>query len=167
MPVAILYYELRNRWYLASLVKHLDWPGFLVNLLASCSLQLLSETKYEHLWAKVYDKPQPNTFKNKTSIVYLIFQYSQLQSEMWLLRWKRNVIVVSSQWSDDMDIETIEVFQKSHLGSKKVIYFDQLRHWQETDINKSLISQKINWKICITLLSHRFILLNENSLLES
>ena len=51
--------------------------------------------------------------------------------------------------------------------SKKVIYFDQLGHWQQTDVNRRLISQNINSKICITLLSHRFILLNENSLLQS
>ena len=33
------------------------------------------------------------------------------------MRWKNNLIVLLSLWSDDMDIETTEAFQNSHLGA--------------------------------------------------
>ena len=45
-----------------------------------------------------------------------MFQYSQQWSEVWLLRWKKKLIVLLSLWSDDMDIEAREVFEKRHLG---------------------------------------------------
>ena len=32
------------------------------------------------------------------------------------MRWKKNLIVLPSLWSDDMDIETIEFFQNIHFG---------------------------------------------------
>ena len=57
------------------------------------------------------------------------------------MRWKKNLIVLLSLWSDDMDIETIEVFHNSDLGGndQKAAHFDQLKHWQKTEVNRSLL----------------------------
>ena len=32
------------------------------------------------------------------------------------MRWKKNLTVLLSLWSDDMDTKTMGVFQNSHLG---------------------------------------------------
>ena len=46
-------------------------------------------------------------------------------------------------WShfDDIEIETVEVFQTIHLGGtdQKSVYFDQLKHWPKTGVNKRLL----------------------------
>ena len=40
-----------------------------------------------------------------------------------------------------MDIETIAIFQDSHLGDtdQKVLHFGQLRHCQKADVSKKLL----------------------------
>ena len=55
--------------------------------------------------------------------------------------WKKNLIVLPSLWFNGMDIETIAIFQNSHLGGtdQKVLNFDQLRHWQKADVSKKLL----------------------------
>ena len=57
------------------------------------------------------------------------------------MRSKKNLIVLPSLWSDDMDIEIIEVFHNSHLRGtdNKSRSFDQLRHWELTDVNRKLL----------------------------
>ena len=54
------------------------------------------------------------------------------------MTWRKNLIFLPSLWSDDIDIEIIEVFQNSKL-TKKAIYFDQQRHWQKSDVNRRLM----------------------------
>ena len=62
------------------------------------------------------------------------------KAKFLLLKWKKNLIVLPSLWSDDMDIETLENFQNIHLVlTKKVVHFDQLRQWQKTDVNRRLL----------------------------
>ena len=55
--------------------------------------------------------------------------------------WKKNLIALLFLSSDDMDIETREVFQNNHLGGtdQKVVNFDQLRHLRKTDVNRKLL----------------------------
>ena len=38
-----------------------------------------------------------------------------------------------------MDIETIEIFRNSQLVGTDNVHFDQLRHWQKTDVNRRLL----------------------------
>ena len=51
------------------------------------------------------------------------------------------LIVLPSLWSDDMDKRLQRFFRTVTLDVliKKVVYFDQMRHWQKTDINKRLL----------------------------
>ena len=53
----------------------------------------------------------------------------------------KNLIVRPPLWSDDMDIETTDVFQYIHVGDtdEKVVHFDQLRNRQKTDVNRRLL----------------------------
>ena len=57
----------------------------------------------------------------------------------------RNLFVLPSLWSDDMDIETIEVFQNNHLGvtrqvlPNKFVHFNQLRYWHKNDVNRRVM----------------------------
>ena len=55
--------------------------------------------------------------------------------------WKKNLIVLPSLWFNGMDIETIAIFQDSHLGDtdQKVLHFGQLRHCQKADVSKKLL----------------------------
>ena len=63
-----------DTWYLVSKVADLNWPGFLENFLASCTLQQFQVgpsmntgvLKWLILW-----QTTPNTFKSKTSFVHL------------------------------------------------------------------------------------------------
>ena len=50
----------------------------------------------------------------------------------------KSLLFFSSVWSDDMDIETIEVFQTVtfEVLTKKVVHFKQPRYWQKTDVNR-------------------------------
>ena len=40
----------------------------------------------------------------------------------------------------DMDIDTMYVFQNRNLGvtDQKTVHFNQLRHWQNTNVNRRL-----------------------------
>ena len=54
-----------------------------------------------------------------------------------IIEWKKRLFL-PSLWSDDMDIEIIEIFTLEVL-TNKVVHFDQLRHWQKTDVNGRLL----------------------------
>ena len=47
---------------------------------------------------------------------------------------KKNLIVFPSVWSDDMDIETVETFQNSHLGG---IYQKNISFWPAVALAKN------------------------------
>ena len=49
-------------------------------------------------------------------------------------------MILTYLWSDDIDTETIEVFQNTlEVLIKKVVHFDQLEHWKKTDVNRRLL----------------------------
>ena len=49
-------------------------------------------------------------------------------------------MILTSLWSDDIDIETIEVSQNTlEVLTEKVVHFDQLEHWKKTDVNRRLL----------------------------
>ena len=54
---------------------------------------------------------------------------------------RKTLFFLPSLWSNDMDIEAIEVFQMNPLGSadQKAFHFDQLRHRQKNDVNRRLV----------------------------
>ena len=43
--------------------------------------------------------------------------------------------------NDDMDIDTKYAFQNRNLGvtDQKTVHFNQLRHWQNTNVNRRLL----------------------------
>ena len=50
--------------------------------------------------------------------------------------WEKDLIALPFPWLDGVDIETLVVFGNTQLGA---VRFDQLRHWQNTDVNRSLL----------------------------
>ena len=133
-----------NMWYLVALATHIFWPGFLENLLASCSLQQFQtkssmntcELKWLSLWqatAKYFQK-QNLVCSPHVSIEPMIKQSLIIEVE--------EKSFLPSLWSDEINIKTTEtVFQNSHLGGtdQKSCSFWPLRHWQKTDVNTRLL----------------------------
>ena len=66
-----------------------------------------------------------------------MFQQSQRRSEVWLLYY------LLCLWYDDMDIVNLEETTTLEVMTKEVLYFDQLRHWQNTGVNWRLIISKL------------------------
>ena len=54
---------------------------------------------------------------------------------------EKSLIFLQSLWSDDIEIETTEVFQSTYLDDtdQKVANFDQLRNWLKVGVNVRLL----------------------------
>lgn len=65
---------------------------------------------------------------------------------IFIIEVEGNLINLPSLWSDDMDIDTLDVFQNRHLGGpdQKSVQYDQLRHWQNTDVKEACWSTSFN-----------------------
>ena len=69
-----------------------------------------------------------------------------------IIKVEEKIIVLLSLWSDDMDIKKIKFFETVTLEvlTKKVVHFNQLRHWQKTDVIRKLLPYYPNityWEI--------------------
>ena len=50
--------------------------------------------------------------------------------------------VSPSLWSNEMDIETINVFFRTvtvDVATKKVVHVNQQMHWQKSDVNRRML----------------------------
>ena len=63
------------------------------------------------------------------------------KAKIWLLRWKKSLIVLRSLWPDDMDIETTDVFQNNHRRGtdQKGYLFWLAEALTKTDVNRRLL----------------------------
>ena len=54
---------------------------------------------------------------------------------------EKSLIFLQSLWSDDIEIETTEVFQSTYLDDtdQKVANFDQLRNWLKVGVDVRLL----------------------------
>ena len=120
-----------NASCLVSLVTHLNWSGFLEKFLVSSDLQqfdVKSNVNTRELkWQATAEYIQKNC-------VHLMSQQSQRRSEVWLLYY------LLCLWYDDMDIVKLEETTSLEVMTKKVLHFDQLRHWQNTGVNWRLLT---------------------------
>ena len=123
-----------DMWYLISLVTHLNWPGFIENFLASCRLQQFQVTRHRRIPSKIKARMFTSCF-NKAN--------DRAKSDYW---GGRKTLLLFLVYGLMTCIETIEVFPNNHLGStdQKNVYFDQLRHWQKTDVNRGLLIDSSN-----------------------
>ena len=64
-----------------------------------------------------------------------------MTEQILIIKVEEKIIVLLSLWSDDMDIETIKVFETVTLKvlTSKVVHFDQLRYWHKTDVIRRLL----------------------------
>ena len=123
-----------DTWYLVSLVTYLNWPGVFENFLASSSLQQFQlkssgktcELKWISLWQA--------TSKYLEKQNHVCSPHVSIKTAM-----EQSLIMT---WSVDMNIETIEISGSAILEilTKEVVRFDQLRHWQNTDVNERLLT---------------------------